>query len=199
VSPSLNIERVKHSNPLKRSVTHQPISPRLQVPTSSEKVQKVQDIPHRRVRFNVRKMPFLPSFLSSEEKRKIVDESRLALERWERRKECEDLMTQKKEESHTPANLTTTGDTMEKLETLETLEHRENNDDEKKKLFERLCLSRKIPFFSAYYKWKTCPADNYYTLDDYMQYLNVSARSTPLFLSIPFATTSVVTTHTSIE
>ena len=195
VSPSVNMKKVKLAS-LKRSVTRQRISPRFEVPTSADNIEKVQDIPYRRVRFNASKMQFLPSFLSREEKRKIVEESRLALERWERRIECEDLMRQQKEESHTPANLTTSGDTMVKLRQ-ETSEHQENND-EKKKLFQQLCLSRKIPFFSDYYKWKTCLADNY-TLDDYMKYLNASARSTPLFLSIPFATTSVVTTHVSIE
>jgi len=187
------MERVNHCNPLKRRVTRQRISPRIEVRTSVENVEKVQNIPYRRVRFNAGKIQLLPNLLSSEEKRKIVDDSRLALERWERRIECEDVMRQQKEEYHTPANLTT-GDTMEKLQ-------QENKDDEKKKkkkLFERLYLSRQIPFFSDYYKLKTHPADNY-TLDDYMDYLNASARSTPVFFSIPFATSSVVTTHVSIE
>ena len=178
------------------SATPQRVSPRFQQATSSTKMEKVEDIPYRRVGFKASKMQLLPSFLSREEKTKTVEESRLALERWERRIECEDLMRQQKEESHIPANQTTLGDAMVKLQQ-ETSEHQENND-EKKKLFQQLYLSRKIPFFSDYSKWKTCLTDNH-TLDDYMEYLNASARSTPLFLSIPLATRSVLTTHVSIE
>lgn len=140
-------------------------------------------------------MQFSPS-LSREETRKIVDESCLALERWERRIEREDLMKkrQQKGESYSPGKLATSGNTMEILRQ-ETLQHQENNDDEKKKVFEGLYLRRKIPFFSAYYKWK--PADNY-SLDNYMEYLNTSSRSTPLFLSIPFASTRVLTSNVSV-
>lgn len=197
------MDRVKIAS--RRGAAHQSIAPRLQVPTLSDKVQKVSDIPsHRRVRFNARTMQWYPS-LTPEEKRNIVDESRVALERWERGIQHEDLMRKKDirqvEDSYSlPRTLTECQeDAMQKLRqiTLQYQQRKKKEDDEnyaiRKKLFDEAKgrLSSLNQFFSACYKWENFMIDRY-IVEDFMKYIDASARSTPLFLSTSHTTTHIV-------